>query len=110
MGGLLWATIYLASSFVFYFENPKFLFPSLARDPQMIYLNSTSMILYSSFHHSKEGWPYPSIGFVKLCVPFCMCSSFYSILYPRSFPSFSLGFWKNHRVLVLWLLLGNNLG
>jgi hypothetical protein len=59
--------------------------------------------LYSSLPHSKEGWPNP---FTNHVLSFVCVVVFYSILSPRSFTPFSFRFWKNHRVLELWLLLG----
>jgi hypothetical protein len=54
-------------------------------------LNTMSVLLYSSSHHFKEGWPDPSIGFGKSRAQFVCAEVFYSILSPRSFPLLDFG-------------------
>ena len=105
MWGLLCATISLVSSFVFCLENLSFYFPSLAWDLQILWTLRLYFCILHRIIQSKGGQIHPQ-GLSNRVLSFVCVVVFYSILSPRSFTPFSFRFWKNHRVLELWLLLG----
>jgi hypothetical protein len=65
-----------------------------------ISIHGVVQLLYSVFDFAEVRPLYSLFDFAEVLIRVCLC--------PR-FPSLAFGFWKNHRVLELWVLLDDEI-